>query len=72
VVDNDAPFLGDGTVSSQATYAYDQIAARHRQADHARLASEARAAGRRARAPRPRRARQRGIWFPGRPLNLPA
>ena len=61
-------------VSSQGTYAHDQIAIRHRQADHARLASEARAAQREYRAahPRPRRSRQRGIWFPGRPLNLPA
>jgi hypothetical protein len=59
-------------VTSQGTYAYDQIHIRHRQADHARLASEARAASREPRVPRPRRARQRGIWFPGRPLNLPA
>jgi hypothetical protein len=56
-------------------YGYDQLKTHRAQAAHARLAAEAREtlrdAARHGRTHRTARLHLRGVWFPGRPVNLP-
>jgi hypothetical protein len=62
-------------VSMSSTYAYDRMKTHQAQAAHARLATEARAAKHVAgpdHSPhRHLRLRIRGVWFSGRPVNVP-